>query len=99
MAIDAFKEQREAKWTAQGLERESEGAKVSPTETSAPGKAPRMEAGTSAETHPTSTTLPKEHVLKTSQEILEQVHTLCTHAMHEMESTRVRPYTSLDPPG
>ena len=69
--MDAFKKQREAKRTAQGLEGESKGAKASPTKASAPGEAPHMEVGSSAETHPTSTMLHKECVLKTLQEILE----------------------------
>ena len=40
LAMDTFRQQHEAKWTAQGLEGESEGAKVSPTEASAPGESP-----------------------------------------------------------
>ena len=70
---------------AQGLGGESEGAKASPMEASAPGESPHVEVETSAEMLPKSTTLPKEHVLKTTQEILECVHMLCTQAMHEME--------------
>ena len=84
LAIDAFKKQCEAKWTAPGLAKESEGIKASPMEASAPGRPPCVEARTSAEMLPKSTALPKEQVLKTTQEILERVHMLCTQAMREM---------------
>ena len=60
LAINAFKKQREAKWTAQGLEGASKGTKASPMEASAPEEPPHVEAGTSAETLSESTTLPKE---------------------------------------
>ena len=40
LAMDTFRQWREAKRTAQGLEGESEGAKVSPMEASAPGDSP-----------------------------------------------------------
>ena len=56
LVMDTFRQQREAKQTAQGLEGESEGAKVSPTESSAPGESPHVEAGDRDET----ITLPKE---------------------------------------
>ena len=36
LAIDTFRQWHETKWTAQGLEGESEGAKVSPLEASVP---------------------------------------------------------------
>ena len=60
LAMDTFRQRREAKWTAQGLEGESEGAKVSPTEASAPGESPCVEAGDSDEALPKRITLPKE---------------------------------------
>ena len=88
LAIDAFKKQRGAKRTAQSLEVESKGTKVSPMEASAPGEPPHVEAGTSAKMLPKSTTFPKERVLKTTQEILDQVYTLRTQAMHEMEDVQ-----------
>ena len=59
-AMDTFRQRREAKWTAQGLEGESEGAKMSPTEESAPGESPRVEVGGSDEAPPKRITLPKE---------------------------------------
>ena len=86
VVMDAFKKQCEAKQTAQGLEGESEGAKVSPTESSAPGESPRVEVGDSDDTFPKKIALPKERILKTTQEILEHVHALRTQAMHEMGS-------------
>ena len=60
LAMDTFRQRREAKRTAQGLEGESEGAKVSPMEASAPGESPRVEAGGSYEAPPKRITLPKE---------------------------------------
>ena len=88
LAMDAFKKQHEAKWTAQGLEGESKGGKVSPTEASAPGQSPYVEVGDSGESLPKNIALPKEQVLKTKREILECVHALHTQAMHEMGSVR-----------
>ena len=44
LVIDTFRQWREAKQTAQSLEGGSEGAKVSPTESSAPWESPRVEA-------------------------------------------------------
>ena len=60
LAMDTFRQRCEAKWTAQGLEGESEGAKVSPMEASAPGESPRVEVGDSDEALPKRITLPKE---------------------------------------
>ena len=75
-AMDTFRQQCEAKRTAQGLEGVSEGAKVSPMEASAPGESPQVEAGGSDEALPKRIALPKERVLETKQEILARVHTL-----------------------
>ena len=60
LAMDIFRQRHEAKRTAQGLEGESEGAKVSPTEASAPGETPCVEAGDSDEALPKRIALPKE---------------------------------------
>ena len=86
LAMDTFRQGREAKWTAQSLEGESEGAKVSPMEASAPGESPHVEAGGSDEALPKRIALPKERVLVTMQAILACIHTLCIQAMHEMGS-------------
>ena len=86
LTMDTFRQQHKAKWTAQGLEGESEGAKVSPTEASVPGESPHVEVGDSDEAFPKSITLPKECILETTQEILAHVHALHTQAMHEMGS-------------
>ena len=86
LAMDTFRQRHEAKQTAQGLEGESEGAKVSPTEASAPGEYPWVEVGGSDEALPKRITLPKERVLETTQEILACIHTLHIQAMHEMGS-------------
>ena len=52
LAMDTFRQWCEAKRTAQGLEGESGVAKVSPTEASAPGESPRVDAGGSDEALP-----------------------------------------------
>ena len=88
LAMDTFRQRREAKWTAQGLEGESEGAEVSPMEASAPGESPRVEVGGSDEALPKRIALPKQRVLETTQEILAHIHALCIQAMHEMGSIR-----------
>ena len=80
LAMDTFRQRHEAKWTAQGLEGESEGAIVSPMEASAPGESPRVEAGGSDEALPKRITLPKERVLETTQEIL--AHSCPPHPGH-----------------
>ena len=85
LAMDTFRQRHEAKQTAQGLEGESEGAKVSPMEASAPGESPHVEAGDSDEALP-KRIAPKERVLETTQEILVRVHALHIQAMHEMGS-------------
>ena len=58
--MDTFRQRHEAKRTAQGLEGESEEAKVSPMEASAPGESPQVEVGGSDEALPKRITLPKE---------------------------------------
>ena len=40
LAVDTFRQRREAKWTAPGLEGASVGARVSPTKAPAPGESP-----------------------------------------------------------
>ena len=88
LVIDTFRQWCEVKRTAQGLEGESEGAKVSSMESSATGESPRVEVGDSDETLPKNIALPKEHVLETTQEILVCIHALCTQVMQEMGSVR-----------
>ena len=86
LAMDTFRQRCEAKRTAQGLEGESEEAKVSPMEASAPGESPQVEAGGGDEALPKRITLPKERVLETTQEILACIHALHIQAMHKMGS-------------
>ena len=86
LAMDTFRWWCEAKRTAQGLEGESEGAKVSPMKASAPVKSPQVEAGGSNEALPKRIALPKERVLKAMREILVRVHALRIQAMHEIGS-------------
>ena len=88
LPMDTFRQRREAKRTAQGLEGESEGEKVSPMEASAPGESPHVEEGNSDEALPKRIALPKERVLETTQEILAHIHALRIQAMHEMGSVR-----------
>ena len=93
LAMDTFRQRCEAKQTAQGLKRESEGGKVSPMEASAPGESPCVEAGDSDEALPKRIAFPKEQVLETMQEILAHIHALRIQAMHEMGSIRELDWT------
>ena len=56
LAVDMFRWRHEAKRMAQGLEGESEGAKVSPKEAPAPGESPQVVAGSSRAALTTETT-------------------------------------------
>ena len=84
LAVDMFRWWREAKHTAQGLEGESEEAKVSPKEAPAPRESPQVVAGAL----PTETTHQGEKALETARKILEHVHVIRLQAMHEMGSMR-----------
>ena len=88
LAMDTFRRWREAKRMAQGLEGESEGAKVSPMEAPAPGESPQVVAGGSRAALPTETTHQGERALETAREILEHVHTIHLQTMHEMGIVR-----------
>ena len=93
LAIDTFRRQHEAKHAAQGLEGESEGAKMSPKEAPAHGQSPQVMAGSSRAAFPTETTLQEERALETAREILEHFHAICLQAMHEMGSVRELEWT------
>ena len=56
LAVDTFRRRHEAKRVAQGLEGESEGAKVSPMEAPAPRESPQVVMGSSGAALPTETT-------------------------------------------
>ena len=56
LAVDTFRQRREAKCAAQGWEGESEGAKVSPKEAPAPRESPQVVVGGSRAALPTETT-------------------------------------------
>ena len=88
LAIDSFRQQREAKWMAQHPEEKSEGAEMSPTEAPAPGESPQVEAGGSGEALPRRIALPRQHVLETTHEILARIHALRIQTMHEMGSVQ-----------
>ena len=88
LTLGTYRQRHEAKWVAQGLEGKSEGAKVSPMEAPAPGGSPQVEAGGSDEALPKKTTLPRERVLETIDEILARVHALSIQTIHEMGSIR-----------
>ena len=66
----------------------SEGAEVSPTEASAPGKPLQVEAEGSGEALPGGSVLSKQQVIETTQEILACVHVLHLQTMHDMGSMR-----------
>ena len=88
LAVDTFRRWREAKHAAQGLEGESEGAKVSPKEAPAPGESPQVVAGSSRAALPTGTTHQGERALETACEILEHIHAIRLQTMHEMGGVR-----------
>ena len=67
LAMDTFRRWREAKHTAQGLDGESEGAKVSPKEAPAPGESLQIVAGSSRAALPTKTTHQEERALDTAR--------------------------------
>ena len=93
LAMDTFRRWHEAKRTAQGLEGESEGAKVSPTEAPAPGVSPQVVVGSSGAALPTETTHQGGRASETARKILEHVHTICPQTMHEMGSMRELEWT------
>ena len=93
LAMDTFRQQREAKRMAQGLEEESEGAKVSPMEAPAPRESPQVVVGSSGASLPTETTHQGEKALETARKILEHVHTIRLQTMHEMGSVRELEWT------
>ena len=88
LAVDTFRRWCEAKRMAQGLEGESEGAKMSLKEATAPRESPQVVAGSSRAALPTETTHQGERALETARKILEHVHTIRLQAMHEMGSVR-----------
>ena len=93
LAVDRFRWQHKAKRVAQGLEGESEGAKVSPKEAPAPGESPQVVAGSSRAALPTETTHQGERALETAHEILEHIHAIRLQTMHEMGGVRELEWT------
>ena len=88
LALDEFRQQREAMQAVQGLEGRSKRAKVSPTEAPAPAESPQPVAGSSGAALPIKTVHHGERVLETACEILKRVHAIRLQAMHEMASVR-----------
>ena len=88
LAVDTFRRWCEAKCMAQGLEGESEGAKVPPKEAPAPGESPQVVAGSSRAVLPTETTHLGERALLTARKILEHIHGIHLQTMHEMGGVR-----------
>ena len=78
---------------AQGLEGESEGAKVSPKEAPAPRESPQVVAGSSRAALPTEATYQGERALETAHKILEHIHTIRLQTMHEMGGMRELEWT------
>ena len=93
LAVDTLRRWCEAKRVAQGLEGESGGAKVSPTEAPAPRKSPQVVAGSSRAALPTETTNQGEEASETACEILERIHAIRLQTMHEMGSVRELDWT------
>ena len=88
LAVDTFRRWCEAKCMAQGLEGESEGAKVSLKEVPAPGESPQVVAGGSRAALPIETTHQGERALETACKILEHIHAIHLQTMHEMGGMR-----------
>ena len=88
LTVDTFRQRREAKHVEQDLEGKSVGAKVSPKEAPAPGKAPQVVVGGSRAAFPTETTHQGERALETAHEILKHIHTIHLQTMHEMGGVR-----------
>ena len=86
--VDTFRRRRDAKWVAQGLGEESEGAKASPKEAPAPRESPQFVVGSSGAALPAETTHQGEEALETAHKILEHVHAIHLQTMHEMGSVR-----------
>ena len=93
LAVDTLRQQHEAKRAAQGLEGESEGAKVSPKEAPAPGESPQVVAGSSRAALPTETTYQGERALETAHKILEHIHAIHLQTMHEIGGMRELEWT------
>ena len=88
LQVDTFRRWHEARRAAQGLEGESEGAKVSPKEVPAPGESPQVVVGSSRAALPTETTHQGERALGTARKILEHIHAIRLQTMHEMGGVR-----------
>ena len=93
LAVDTFRQRRDAKRVAQGLGEESKGAKASTKEAPAPRESPQVVAGSSRAALPTDTTHQEERALETACEILEHIHTIHLQTMHEMEGVRELEWT------
>ena len=93
LTVDRFRRRRVAKHAAQGLEGESEGAKVSPKEAPAPRESPQVVAGSSRAALPTETTHQGERALETACKIVEHIHAISLQTMHEMGGVRELEWT------
>ena len=93
LAVDTFRWRREAKHAAQGLEGESEGAKVSPKEAPVPMESPQVVVGSSRAVLPTQTTYQGERALETARKILEHIDAIHLQTMHEMGGVRELEWT------
>ena len=88
MAIDMFRQWREAKRTEQDPEGRSAGAEVSLKETPAPGKTPQVVAGDSKAALPTESVHQGEKTSETALGILKHIHAIRLKAIHNMGGMR-----------
>ena len=88
LAIDTYKQWREAKLVEQDPEAKSVGAEGSPKEAPAPGKAPQVVAGGSKAASPTGTTHQGERALETALGILEHIHALRLQTLYDIGGVR-----------
>ena len=88
LAIDTYKQRREAKRAEQDPEAESAGAVGSPKEAPAPRKAPQVVAVGSKAVSPTEATHQGEGALETALGILEHIHALRLQTLHDIGGVR-----------
>ena len=88
VTVDMYRQWCEAKHMEQDPEGRSVGAEVSPEQAPAPRKALQVVAAGSKAVFPTETTHQGEGALETTLDILEHIHTLRLHTIHDMGGMR-----------
>ena len=86
--METYKQRREAKRVEQDPEWGSAGAEASPKETPVPEKAPQAMPHGSKAASPMETAHQGERDLETALGIIERIHALRLHIIHEMGGMR-----------